>query len=79
MFDWSLRTTGLKKRITVHSMSIPNNPWQVIKSDCVVRGDIHEICSLLMDDARSKDYDDCIDEYEVLQRHAAYLSRYFSF
>jgi len=64
IFDWQHRVT--KGRVTVHSASVPNSSWQAIKSDCKIKADKYAICKLITDDARSHEYDEGVESYEIL-------------
>lgn len=61
--DWALKAS--KKDIYVHTCDVPESPWLAVKSDCVIRQDKYIIMNLMMDDARSSEYDDSMEGYEV--------------
>ena len=61
--DWNLKAS--KKDIYVHTCDVPESPWLAIKSDCIIRQDKYIIMNMMMDDARSSEYDDTMEGYEV--------------
>lgn len=61
--DWVLKAS--KKDINVHTSDVPESPWLAVKSDCIIRQDKYIIMNLMMNDARSAEYDDSMEGYEV--------------
>jgi hypothetical protein len=61
--DWVLKAS--KKDIYVHTCDVPESPWLAVKSDCIIRQDKYIIMNLMMNDARSSEYDDSMEGYEV--------------
>jgi hypothetical protein len=71
VFDWVLRAS--KHDITIHSCSVPGSDWQAIKSDAIIKCDKKDVLALMIDDDRSKEYDETMEGYEVRLHNVLYL------
>ena len=64
-FNWVLKTS--KNNIFVHNCDLPGSSFSALKSDCTIKKDKYTILRYLTDDERSKEYDETLDGYKLIE------------
>ena len=65
-FNWVWKAD--KNGVVVHTAAIEGSSWLAVKSDSICKADKYTICKLLVDDARTVEYDNGVDGYEIIHR-----------
>ena len=64
-FDWALKTS--RNNIFVHTADVPGSNFSALKSDCTIKKDKYTILRCLTDDDKSKDYDETLEGYKLME------------
>ena len=64
-FDWALKTS--KNNIHVHTADVPGSNFSALKSDCTIKKDKYTVLRCLTDDDKSKDYDETLEGYKLME------------
>jgi len=65
-FNWVWKID--KNGVVVHTATVEGSSWLAVKSDSICKADKYTICKLLVDDARTVEYDNGVDGYEIIYR-----------